>query len=496
VRILRSVPPREFVEGARPPGKTARLLQRLVLERRYGMPTGALRDLDLADIGFDAPGRVREHIPSPRGVLRRILRTNEITSDDVFIDIGCGMGPVLVEAAARYEFSRVIGIDVVPEFTEVARATIAGGRRRLRCQEIEVVTTDAMDYEFPDEVTVVYMFDLFREHIFDAVIAKLVASVDRNPRRLRIIYYLPVEGGRLERTGMARLVRYGRRRNRPWTTSPDLAMYEIQPSGDGAGSRMRLSPALPTRLRRRLLPERRLDGRSSSDGSPEPHSAGEATVQITSNGSSAGSRLVSVGSPQELRSLRAAFELHHCVRLPGFLSGPLLGRIQRYVDEAEFSARGHEGIRTELCMERGNAVELLLLLTNDPRLFELVRTITGCKRIGRFDGGIYRMMPGHEHEEPWHGEIFGHGMVEMSIDLSARLYSGGALEIRDRYSQEILHSEVDTAPGDALLSRLAPSVQRRITAVEGDSPRTVYTGRFMLFKTGSDSKLVRLGAHR
>ena len=55
--------------------------------------------------------------------MRRILRRGEVTRDDVFIDIGCGMGPVLVEAAARYDFRRVIGIDVVPEFTEVARET-------------------------------------------------------------------------------------------------------------------------------------------------------------------------------------------------------------------------------------------------------------------------------------------------------------------------------------------------------------------------------------
>src|SRR5204863_1095801 len=117
----RSVPSRDSaVTGSRPPSRTARRLQRLILERRYGMSPGALRDVDLRDIGFDGPDRVWEHIPSPWGVLGRILRAREITDDDVFIDIGCGMGPVLVEAAARYPFRRVIGIDVVPQFTEVA----------------------------------------------------------------------------------------------------------------------------------------------------------------------------------------------------------------------------------------------------------------------------------------------------------------------------------------------------------------------------------------
>ena len=146
-------------------------------------------------------------------------------------------------------------------------------------------------------------------------------------------------------------------------------------------------------------------------------------------------------------------------------------------------------------MEEGGASELLTLLLNDPRLFEHVRAITACKRIGRFDGSVYRTLPGHG-DEPWHGEIFGHHMVEMSVDLSTRPYTGGALETRNRYSRQILHSAVKTEPGDAVLVRLAPFLQHRVTAIAGDSPRTVYTGRFMLFKPGADSPLAGPGSGR
>jgi SAM-dependent methyltransferase len=445
--------------------------------------------VDLVDIGFGAPGRVREHIPSPWGVLGRILRRREITREDVFIDIGCGMGPVLVEAAARYGFRRVIGVDIVPEFTRVARETIARSRGRLRCPNVEVSTADVMDYELPDDVTVVYMADPFRGHIFDVALGKLVASVERRPRRLRIIYNFPVEGGRLERTGRVRLVRYGRRRNRPWTTALDLAMYELGPSGDGAGQSGGRPPAPPGGFLKRLRPNRSVDEGSSSGVDAGREQGREAPIQITS--SDRGGSRVTQGSAQGLRSLRAAFERYHCVRLPGFLDGPVLERVRRYVDASEFDVQEHEGIRTELRMDGGKAAELLLLLINDPHLFGLVREITGCRRIGRFDGTVYRVTPGREGEDSWHGEIFGHGVVEMSIDLSTRPYSGGVLETRDRYSREVLHREVDTEPGDALLVRLAPSVQHRVTAVEGDSPRTVYAGRFTLFKRGSDSKLAR-----
>jgi SAM-dependent methyltransferase len=451
------------------------------------MPPGKLRYVHLWDIGFDTPDGVHEHLPSPPGVLRRILPRSEVTGDDVFIDIGCGMGTAVVEAAGRYDFRRVIGIDVVPQFTAVARETIARGQRRLRCDDVQVVTGDVREYELPDDVTVVYMFDPVRAQLFDLVIAKLIDSVDRHPRQLRIIYNYPAEAGRLERTGRVRLVRYGRRRTRPWMTAPDLAMYEIEPR---SGTRVvDMTPRPPrTRPWRRL----RWEGPRTSDGTSRPDDNPEAIVQLASTSGASGSSVVSVASAQDLHSLRARFEREHCVRLPGFLSGPLLSRVQRYIDEGEFSAPAYERFRNERFMEHGKAVELLLLLLNDPGLFELVQAITGCERIGRFDGRVYRVLAAGD-DEAWHGEIFGYAPLEMSLDLSARPYSGGVLETRDRYSQETVGRQADIRPGDAVLVRLAPSVQHRVTAVEGAS-RTAYAGRFTVFKRGADSKLARPGA--
>jgi len=477
------------VRGSRPPGKTARRLQRLVLERRYGMSPGALRDVDLRDIGFAGRDRVWQHIPSPWGVLRRIMGTGEVTREDVFIDIGCGMGAVLVEAAGRYAFRRVIGIDLVPDFTDVARQTIARARNRLRCQEIEIVTADVLDYEIPDDVTVVFLADPFRGQLFDAVIDKLVASVDRNPRRLRIVYSWPVEGGRLERTGRARLVRYGHPWARPWTTTPELAMYEIAPSGDGLAGSASPSSGLSRTLGERFRVARGRDGKGSRSTVDHPQTP-EAAIEISSGGSGA-ARVVAAGLHPQLESLRTSFDGHHCLRLRHFLEGPLLERIQRYVAEGEFSARRYKGVWTDVCMDQGKAPELLMLLMNDPHLFESVRTITACRRIGRFDGVVSRMTPGRQRDEPWHGDIFGHQMVEMSIDLSTRRYSGGVLEIRDRYTGQVVHRLGDSEPGDATLVRLAPFLQHRVTAIEGESPRTVYAGRFMLFKSGVESELAR-----
>lgn len=207
--------------------KLRRGLHRLILERRYGMPRGALREVSLREVGLQAKDRVR-HVPSQWGILRRILKPNDVSAEDVFLDYGCGMGSVLMEAAAHYPFGRVVGVDIAPEFTDVARQMAAASRDRLRCRDVQVVTADVNEFELPDDVTVVYMFDPFHGQTLSNVIGKLLASVDSNPRRLRIIYCYPTEKWRFEQTGRMRLVRYGHRPYRPWSRADYLLMFEVE----------------------------------------------------------------------------------------------------------------------------------------------------------------------------------------------------------------------------------------------------------------------------
>jgi 16S rRNA G966 N2-methylase RsmD len=208
--------------------RARRGLHRLILERRYGMPRGTLREVSLKEFGLNTEDRVK-HVPSQWGILRRVLPPSEVSEDDVFIDLGCGMGSVLMEAASHYRFRRVIGVDLVPQFTAVAEQMAAAARERgrLRVPDVEVVTADVTEYEIPDDVTVVFMFDPFHGEVLEAVIRKLIESVDRRPRRFRIVYCYPREGWRLERTGRARLVKHGHRPYRPWSRADYLKLYEL-----------------------------------------------------------------------------------------------------------------------------------------------------------------------------------------------------------------------------------------------------------------------------
>src|SRR5439155_2860683 len=118
------------------------------------------------------------------------------------------------------------------------------------------------------------------------------------------------------------------------------------------------------------------------------------------------------------------------------------------------------GAQSELCMESGKAPALLRFLLDDPGLFEMVRSITGCGRLGGFEGRLYRMTPGPGHRDWLHHDRQPNHVVAMSVNLSSTPHSGGTLEIRDRDSKRVLHSAANAGPGDALLFSVAPSLER------------------------------------
>ena len=160
--------------------------------------------------------------------LPRILRQRDVGEHDVFVDFGSGKGRVLLQAA-RYRFGRVIGVEISEALNEVARANIASRRERLRCGAIELVTADASEYEIPDSMTVGYFYYPFVGETFRRVIDNIVASLDRNPRRVRLIYALPTMEDHILATGRFRAVRSSRVIDRG--VPGRLAMYEAAPAG-------------------------------------------------------------------------------------------------------------------------------------------------------------------------------------------------------------------------------------------------------------------------
>jgi SAM-dependent methyltransferase len=131
-------------------------------------------------------------------------RTLDDDGGDVFLDAGAGKGRVLL-VAATHPFRRVIGVELAEDLAAVGRRTIERNRDRLRCGNVRMVTGDILDYEIPDDVSVVYLFSPFLDHVFRGFFEALTASVDRSPRPVHLLYNYPSEHVYLLSTGRVRV---------------------------------------------------------------------------------------------------------------------------------------------------------------------------------------------------------------------------------------------------------------------------------------------------
>ncbi|MGH3870121.1 MAG: hypothetical protein ACRDSR_01180 [Pseudonocardiaceae bacterium] len=183
--------------AGQPYAQLRRLVAEKLFERRFGVQTAGRVLLD--DLGLATQDRVY-YAPASWLTLRRALSRREVTECDVFIDFGSGMGRMVLEAAT-YPFKRVIGVELAVQLHDIARGNIDRNRHRLRCKDIVLVQSDVMDYEIPDDVTVVFFANPFRNQVFATVVQRLLDSIERVPRVVRVIYYNPVEDSFLMGTG-------------------------------------------------------------------------------------------------------------------------------------------------------------------------------------------------------------------------------------------------------------------------------------------------------
>jgi SAM-dependent methyltransferase len=163
-------------------------------------------------------------------VIRELFRNLEVAESDVFVDLGSGMGRVLFMAARR-PFARVIGVERSARLNEVARRVVDRNRHRLACQVVELLTVDAAAWEVPDDLTVVYLYCPFPDAVFERLVERLVASIDRVPRPLRVIYNFGTVQDRavLEATGRAERISF----RVPWylrSRFEEISMYRLLPS--------------------------------------------------------------------------------------------------------------------------------------------------------------------------------------------------------------------------------------------------------------------------
>jgi 16S rRNA G966 N2-methylase RsmD len=105
------------------------------------------------------------------------------------VDLGSGMGRVVLRAAAR-PYRQIVGVEISPALVEIARENRAAYRGPVRCTDIRLVRADAATFRFPHGDLVVYLYNPFRAEVLEPLLDRLAAD---HRRRVAIAYHTPVE---------------------------------------------------------------------------------------------------------------------------------------------------------------------------------------------------------------------------------------------------------------------------------------------------------------
>lgn len=105
-----------------------------------------------------------------------------------FIDVGAGMGRAML-LAAEYPFRRVVGIELNPILTKIARRNLqiwrAADQTRM---PIQLVCGDAVEARFPKGPCLVFLFNPFGASVMRLMLKRLAAAFADRPGQLDLLY--------------------------------------------------------------------------------------------------------------------------------------------------------------------------------------------------------------------------------------------------------------------------------------------------------------------
>jgi SAM-dependent methyltransferase len=166
-------------------------------DAEHGVTTEALVFLSSLEPELIGPNLdfATHYEPTPvRDVERLLDAIPPPLEQTTFVDVGSGMGRVVLMAACR-PFKLVAGVEISPTLHEVARENLARfDAELLHCRDIRLIRADAADYRFPRGTLAVYLYNPFRAPVLERVLDHILAQ----RRDVTLLYHTPLERERIE----------------------------------------------------------------------------------------------------------------------------------------------------------------------------------------------------------------------------------------------------------------------------------------------------------
>ena len=159
-------------------------------EKKYGIHTLGLWGLPRA-LSFEDRKHFSRYEPLNYYTSSRLF--NYLKPADVhtgFLDVGCGKGRLMAMAAA-YGFSDIMGIEFSKKLCEAASKVCGSIKTKYPNTSFDIEYADARYYTIPESVGVIFLFNPFDGLIMEQFIRRVLESLDRKSRPLKILYANP-----------------------------------------------------------------------------------------------------------------------------------------------------------------------------------------------------------------------------------------------------------------------------------------------------------------
>ncbi len=161
-------------------------------DHEYGTDTKQIVSVGGLDIPDDRLIHANRYEAVPADAFDRIMRELPIAYETfVFVDLGSGKGRALL-LASRFPFLEIVGVEISAVLTRVSLSNICIFENSLqKCREIKALCQDALEYHFPRENFVLYLYNPFDDSTLRPLVLRICESIRQFPRKVFVIYYMP-----------------------------------------------------------------------------------------------------------------------------------------------------------------------------------------------------------------------------------------------------------------------------------------------------------------
>jgi cyclopropane fatty-acyl-phospholipid synthase-like methyltransferase len=154
-------------------------------DRRFGIESAERRQAEESDAHSSD---FEQHQAVSYTDMRQLLDRLTIHPEDVFLDYGSGMGRAVC-LAATCRFRSVLGVEISSEFCKIALRNIERVQSKLRCKDVRIVNENALTYEVPDDVSMIFFHNPFGGAALGAVLENVENSIRKSQRSLQLIFH-------------------------------------------------------------------------------------------------------------------------------------------------------------------------------------------------------------------------------------------------------------------------------------------------------------------